>query len=220
MIPSVAELDAFGLLYAAPSSPQVTMGCDHVLIPNALSAFTNGKELFPQFEIAMSETPRRLNLVPRVPLRSDGLELTRCCCGPGSRTISTSRASEHNGAAFCALESRWAKRRDGSVCRQVSPLDGRLKMFRDVAGPSFGAFSAVKVRGFAMFKDIKLSPYELPNAETSTGSHLSQLDRTTQICFELLELSLALNPGQLGSPEIPTISVAVNKTSPIRSNGN
>jgi hypothetical protein len=83
MIPSATELGAFGLLYAAPSSPQVTMGCDHVLIPNALSAFANGKELFLKFEIAMSEMPRRLNLVPRVPLRSDGLELTRRCCGPG-----------------------------------------------------------------------------------------------------------------------------------------
>ena len=45
MIPSATELGAFGLLYAAPSSRQVTMGCDHVLIPNALSAFANGKEM-------------------------------------------------------------------------------------------------------------------------------------------------------------------------------
>jgi hypothetical protein len=165
MIPSATELGAFGLLYAAPSSPQVTMGCDHVLIPNALSAFANGKELFLKFEIAMSETPRRLNLVPRVPLRSDGLELTRRCCGPGPGTLPASRASEHNGAAFCALESRWAKRRDGPICCQVFPLDGRLKMLRDVAGPSFGVFGAVGVRGFAMFEDIKPSPHELPNAE-------------------------------------------------------
>jgi hypothetical protein len=45
-------------------------------------------------------------------------------------------------------------------------------MLRDVAGPSFGAFGAVGVRGFAMFKDIKPSPYELPNAETPTRPDL------------------------------------------------
>jgi hypothetical protein len=32
MIPSATELGASGLLYAAPSSPQVTTGCDPVLI--------------------------------------------------------------------------------------------------------------------------------------------------------------------------------------------
>jgi hypothetical protein len=69
---------------------------------------------------------------------------------------------------------------------------------------------------------------ETPIPDTPTGSHLSQLDWTTQIYLELLELSLALTPGQLGSPEIPTtidqiyrwISVAVSKTLPIRSNCN
>jgi hypothetical protein len=35
-------------------------------------------------------------------------------------------------------------------------------MLRDVAGPSF---SAVGVRGFAMFKDIKPSPFALATAE-------------------------------------------------------
>jgi hypothetical protein len=40
MIPSAIELGAFGLLYAAPASPQVTMGCDHVL-----STFVNMKGL-------------------------------------------------------------------------------------------------------------------------------------------------------------------------------
>jgi hypothetical protein len=40
MIPSATELGAFGLLYAAPSSLQVTMGCDHML-----SAFANMKGL-------------------------------------------------------------------------------------------------------------------------------------------------------------------------------
>jgi hypothetical protein len=49
MIPSVTELDAFGLLYIAPLFPQVTMGCDHVLIPKELSAFVNEKELIPSF---------------------------------------------------------------------------------------------------------------------------------------------------------------------------
>jgi hypothetical protein len=43
MIPSVTELGAFGLLYAAPSFLQVTTDCDHMPIPKALSAFTNGK---------------------------------------------------------------------------------------------------------------------------------------------------------------------------------
>jgi hypothetical protein len=60
------------------------------------------------------------------------------------------------------------KCQDGSICCQVFPLDGRLKMLCDVVGPSFGAFDAVRVRGFAMFKDIKPSPYELLNGETST----------------------------------------------------
>jgi hypothetical protein len=66
MIPSVTELGAFGLLYTTPFFFQVTTGCDHVLIPKALSAFANGKELIPASEIAMSETPRWLNLVPRI----------------------------------------------------------------------------------------------------------------------------------------------------------
>jgi hypothetical protein len=48
------------------------------------------------------------------------------------------------------------------------PLDGRLKMLRDVAGPSFGAFGAVGVRGFAMFKVIKPSPFALATAEKPT----------------------------------------------------
>jgi hypothetical protein len=82
------------------------MGCDHVLISSVLSAFANGKELLLQIEIAMSEAPRRLNLVPRVPLRSDGLELTRRHGGPGSETFSAPRASENNGTALCMLESR------------------------------------------------------------------------------------------------------------------
>jgi hypothetical protein len=58
------------------------------------------------------------------------------------------------------------KRRDGSIYCQVSPLDGWLKNARDVAGPSFGAFGAIGVRGFAMLNNMKLSPHELPNAET------------------------------------------------------
>ena len=49
MIPYVTELDAFGLIYTAPFFPQVITGCDHVLIPKVLSAFTNGKELIPAF---------------------------------------------------------------------------------------------------------------------------------------------------------------------------
>jgi hypothetical protein len=103
------------------------MGCDHVLIPNALSAFANGKELFLQFEIAMSETPRRLNLVPRVPLRSDGPELTRRC-GPGSRTLPASRASEYNGAGAMG------ETRDGSICVSLW-MDG---IPRALFGLSFG----------------------------------------------------------------------------------
>jgi len=124
MIPSVTELGAFGHLYAAASSPQVTMGYNHVLISNALLTFAKGKELFLQFEIAMRETSKWLNLVPCVPLRSDGLELTRRCYGPGPRTLPTSHASEHNRASFYALESRWEKCQDGPICCQVFPLDG------------------------------------------------------------------------------------------------
>jgi hypothetical protein len=45
MIPSATELGTFGLLYTTPFFPQVTTGCDHVLIPKALLAFANGKEL-------------------------------------------------------------------------------------------------------------------------------------------------------------------------------
>jgi len=145
MIPSVTELDAFGLLCTAPFSPQVTMGCDH-----ALSAFMNGKEIFLQFEIMMRETPRRLNLVPCIPLRSNGPELTQRCCGPRLGTLPVSHASEYNRDTLCALESRWAKRRDGSICFHVSPLDGRLKRLHDTAGPAFGAFEAIRVRGFGM----------------------------------------------------------------------
>ena len=68
MIPSATELGTFGLLYTVPFFPQVTTDCDHVLIPKALSAFANMKGLSLHFEIAMSETPRRLSLAPRVPL--------------------------------------------------------------------------------------------------------------------------------------------------------
>jgi hypothetical protein len=165
MIPFVTELGAIGFTYAAPLCPQVVTGCDHVLIPKALLAFANGKELSLQFEIVMSETPRRLNLVPRVPLRSDGPELIRCYCGPGSEALPAPRALEYKGDALCALESRWVKRRDGSICCQVSPLDGWMKAFRDVVGPSFGA---IEVQGFMMFKDIKPSPFALATAEKST----------------------------------------------------
>jgi hypothetical protein len=46
------------------------------------------------------------------------------------------------------------------------PLDlTALNSPDDTVGPSFGVFGAVGVRGFAMFKDIKPSPHELPNAE-------------------------------------------------------
>jgi hypothetical protein len=172
MISSVTELGTFGHLYASPSSPQVTMGCNHVLTSNTLSTFMNGKELFLQFEIVMSETSRRLNMVPRVPLRSDGLDLTQRFCGPRSRTLPASPASEHNGVSFCALESRWEKCRDGSVCCQVSLLDGQLKVLRDVAGSIFGAFYVVGVRGFAIFKDIKPSPFAFTIAEKPTRPDL------------------------------------------------
>jgi hypothetical protein len=65
---------------------------------------------------------------------------------------------------------------------------------------------------------------ETPIPDTPTDRHLSRLDRTTQICLELLALSFMLNPGQLGSPEIPMhvdqfcrwISAADIKTSPAR----
>jgi hypothetical protein len=166
MIPSVTEIGAFGLLYIAPSFLQVTMDCDHVPIPKALSMFANGKELFLQFEITMRKMSRQLNIVPRVPLRSDGLELTQHRYGPRSGTLLASRAPEHNGVAFFTLESRREKRRDGSVCRQVSPLNGQLKILRDVVGPSFYSFDVVGVRGFAMLNNTKLSPHELPNTET------------------------------------------------------
>jgi hypothetical protein len=66
MIPSVTEVSTFGLLYTTPFFPEVTTGCDHVLILKALSAFANGKELIPTFEIVMREMPRRLNWPPGV----------------------------------------------------------------------------------------------------------------------------------------------------------
>jgi hypothetical protein len=155
-------LAPFAQIFSFPRRPRVVTLW---LSLKVHSAFANGKELFLKFEIVMSETPRRLNLVPCVPLRSDGLELTRRCSGPRPGTLPASRASEHNGAAFCALELQWAKRQDGLICCQVFPLDGRLKMLRDVAGPHFGIFGAIGVRGFAMLEDIKPSPHELPNAE-------------------------------------------------------
>jgi hypothetical protein len=130
----------------------------------------------------MSELPRELKWVPRV-LENRWSQI-HPTVGPG--TLPASRASEHNGAAFCALESRWAKRRDGPICCQVFPLDGRLKMLRDVAGPSFGVFGAVGVRGFAMFEDIKPLPLELPNELPNAICRCDQIlrhasmDRTTQ----------------------------------------
>jgi hypothetical protein len=72
------------------------MGCDHELISNALSAFANGKELLLQIEIVIGKVPRWFYLVPRVPLRSDGLELTRRHSGPGSETLPAPRASGYN----------------------------------------------------------------------------------------------------------------------------
>jgi hypothetical protein len=41
-------------------------------------------------------------------------------------------------------------------------------MLCDIAGPSFGAFDAVRVQGFMMFKDIKPSPFALATAERPT----------------------------------------------------
>jgi hypothetical protein len=57
--------------------------------------------------------------------------------------------------------------------RQVSPLDGRLRLFLDTAGPTLSAFGAFGVRGFEMQNDMKLSPFELPNAETPTRLDLA-----------------------------------------------
>jgi hypothetical protein len=47
-----------------------------------------------------------------------------------------------------------------------------------------------------------LSP-ETSIPDTSTGRHLSQLDRTTHTCPELWALPFVLNPEQLDSPENP-----------------
>jgi hypothetical protein len=49
--------------------------------------------------------------------------------------------------------------------RQVSPLDGRLRMLHDIAGLTLGAFGTFGVWGFEMFDDIKPSPFELTTAE-------------------------------------------------------
>jgi hypothetical protein len=54
-----------------------------VPIPKALSAFANMKELSLLIEIAMSEMPRRLNLVPRVPLDLTVLNSPDATVGPG-----------------------------------------------------------------------------------------------------------------------------------------
>jgi hypothetical protein len=45
-------------------------------------------------------------------------------------------------------------------------------MFRDVAGPSFGAFGIVGVWGFTMFKDIKPSPFAFAITEKTTQPDL------------------------------------------------
>jgi hypothetical protein len=48
--PLWTELDAFGPFFTQLSFfPQVTTGCDHVLIPKALSAFANGGGANPCF---------------------------------------------------------------------------------------------------------------------------------------------------------------------------
>jgi len=47
-----------------------------------------------------------------------------------------------------------------------------------------------------------MSP-KTPIPGTPTGSHLSQLDRTTQIFPEIWALPFVLNLGQLDSPENP-----------------
>jgi len=71
----------------------------------------------------------------------------------------------------------WSRdRRNAKMAQFVARcplLDGRLKVFRAVAGPSFDAFSTVGVRGFTMFKDIIPSPHELPNAKTSMWPDLA-----------------------------------------------
>jgi hypothetical protein len=96
----------------------------------------------------MRETSRWINLAPHILLRSDGP-------GPLGDAVGLSLGHsrhlayrEYDGAAPCASESRWVKCRDGSIGRQVSPLDGRLRMLRNTAGPTLGALDAFGVRGF------------------------------------------------------------------------
>jgi hypothetical protein len=78
MILSATRPDAFGPLCKALSISQVTTGYDPTFISAGAFGVHEWEGANPCFfEIAMSETPRQLNLVPRVPLRSDGPELTR-----------------------------------------------------------------------------------------------------------------------------------------------
>jgi hypothetical protein len=84
------------------------------------------------------------------PSRSDGSYFSWRCRGPRPEILSTLRDSQNNGAAFCELESRWAKRRDGSTRTTCPPqMDGLDHLVNTVGpGPRDLATSPVEPSSF------------------------------------------------------------------------
>jgi hypothetical protein len=146
----------------------------------------------------MGETSRWLNWAPCVLLKSDGPKLTQQCCGPGSRMLSSLRASRDMREPLLAFPNRDGRngKEPNRVC-QVSPLDGRLRLFLDNVGPTLSAFDAFEVRGFEMQNDMKLSPFELSNAETPTRLDLVPCILWMDDCHPLLHTQCALISARL-----------------------
>jgi hypothetical protein len=132
MIFSATELGALGLFYAALSSPQVTMGCDHML--SALRVSRLGGASPSCLKLRGARKAR--SPIARQVSASDGrLRSSRRCCGPRLWTPSTLRDSRLEEAGPRSLELRGARKRGAPIARQVSASDGRLRSSRQSCGP-------------------------------------------------------------------------------------
>jgi hypothetical protein len=111
MIPSATELGAFSLLYAAPSFPQVTMGCDPGPI-FMLSAFRGSEELILRcFKVAMGEKARSLIAHHVSPRDLDGRLITSAILWARVRDSRHLASRGWKELAFLFSKSREARRR-------------------------------------------------------------------------------------------------------------
>jgi hypothetical protein len=89
-------------------------------------------------EIAMSETPRRLNLVPRTPLNLMVLNSPDAVVGLGPWKLSSLRASGIRGRCFLLFEIAMGEKAGSLIAHQVSLLDGWLRLLLAMVGQPLG----------------------------------------------------------------------------------